>query len=422
MKPASVVAESEVPARLSLYGEETRPRILAVCTLDVMAWKLLRPWFRALLDAGYEVHIACARTNWFGQLGADGFHMHEVPLRRRMNPLVHIAPLWELYWLIRRGRFVVVNTHSPVAAAVGRLAAWLARAPVVVYTVHGFYFHDDTPWWKRRCLVALEWLLGKMTSGFMFVSDEDRRTAVREGIARDPAMTTTIYNGVNVEEYPMRGSSPQDAAEMRKSLGIPASAAVVGIVGRVVREKGYLEFAEMAELVSAGRSDVYFLAVGDALPSDRDGIAAKFRKRIRAAGLEERFRFTGFTDRVTDYLQVMDIFVLPSYREGFPRSVLEAMSCALPVVTTNIRGCREAVVNGETGLLMPPRNGTALAEAVDRLLGNPDLAGSMGRAGRERAVRLFDQRLVQTRFVSIIEGALKQNNVKREPENGARRS
>ena len=413
MKPASVAAESEVPARLSPCRQGTRPRILAVCTLDVMAWKLLRPWFRALLDAGYELEIACARTNWFEQLVADGFHMHEVPLRRRISPLVHIAPLWELYWLIRRGRFAVVNTHSPVAAAVGRLAAWLARAPVIIYTVHGFYFHDDTPWWKRRGFVAMEWLLGKMTTGFMFVSDEDRRSALREGIARDPAKAATIYNGVNLEEYPVRGSAPQEAAEMRKSLDIPASATVVGIVGRVVREKGYLEFAEMAELVSAGRSDVYFLAVGDALPSDRDGIAAKFRKRIRAAGLEARFRFTGFTDRVTDYLQVMDIFVLPSYREGFPRSVLEAMSCALPVVATNIRGCREAVVEGETGLLVPPRSGTALAEAVGRLLEDRDLAGSMGRAGRERAVRLFDEKLVQTRFVSVIEDALKQKSQER---------
>ena len=413
MKPASVVAKPETPALLSPYGQGTRPRILAVCTLDVMAWKLLRPWLRALLDAGYELEVACARTNWFEQLVADGFHLHEVPLRRRINPLVHIAPLWDLYWLIRRGRFAVVNTHSPVAAVVGRLAAWLARVPVIIYTVHGFYFHDGTPWWKRRCLVALEWLLGKITSAFMFVSDEDRRTALREGIARDPAMATTIYNGVNLEEYQEKGSSPQEAAEMRKSLGIPASATVVGIVGRVVREKGYLEFAEMAELVSAGRSDAYFLAVGDALPSDRDGIAAKFRKRIRAAGLEERFRFTGFTDRVRDYLQVMDIFVLSSYREGFPRSVLEAMGCGLPVVATNIRGCREAVVDGETGLLVPPRNGTALAEAVGRLLEDPNLAVSMGRAGRERAVRLFDEKSVQTCFVSVIECALKQKSRER---------
>jgi lipopolysaccharide/colanic/teichoic acid biosynthesis glycosyltransferase len=183
----------------------------------------------------------------------------------------------------------------------------------------------------------------------------------------------------------------------------------------VVREKGYIEFAEMAKLVSAGRSDVYFLVVGDALPSDRDGIVAEFRKCVEAAGLHDRFRFTGFTDHVADYLRVMDTFVLPSYREGFPRSVLEAMSCELPVVATNIRGCREAVVNGETGFLVPPRNGTALAEAVSHLLQNPDLALSMGSAGRARAVRLYGQRLVQRRFVKVIDDALKEKNLEKRP-------
>jgi lipopolysaccharide/colanic/teichoic acid biosynthesis glycosyltransferase len=189
----------------------------------------------------------------------------------------------------------------------------------------------------------------------------------------------------------------------------------VGIVGRVVREKGYFEFAEMAKLVSRGCGEVYFLVVGDALPSDRDGVAAELRKRVNAAGLRDRFRFTGFTDRVADFLQAMDIFVLPSYREGFPRSVLEAMSTGLPVVATNIRGCREAVVHGETGLLVPPRDGRALAEAVSRLLGNPNLARRMGSAGRQRAVRLYGQQLVQSRFVEVVKDALRAKTLEKRP-------
>jgi glycosyltransferase involved in cell wall biosynthesis len=243
----------------------------------------------------------------------------------------------------------------------------------------------------------------------MFVSDEDRQTSLREGIAADAANATTIYNGVDLAAYPPKGSVSGTAADLRRKLNIPQGAPVVGIVGRVVREKGYIEFAEMARLVSAGRSDICFLVVGDALPSDRDGVVAEFRRRVGAAGLEDRFWFTGFTDRVADYLQLMDVFVLPSYREGFPRSVLEAMSSALPVVATDIRGCREAVVNGETGLIVPPRDSQALAEAVSGLLNNPDLARRMGDAGRARAVRLYDQRFVQGRFVRTIESALAQN-------------
>jgi glycosyltransferase involved in cell wall biosynthesis len=242
----------------------------------------------------------------------------------------------------------------------------------------------------------------------MFVSDEDRKVALREGIARDAAAAMTIYNGVDLAAYPPKGETLSASAELRGRLDIPQGAPVVGIVGRVVREKGYLEFAEMAKLVSASRSDVYFLVVGDALPSDRDGIVAELRSCVEAAGLRDRFRFTGFTDGVADYLQMMDIFVLPSYREGFPRSVLEAMSTALPVVATDIRGCREAVVNGETGLIVPPRNGKALADAVSHLLENPELASRMGSAGRERAERLYSHQLVQRRFVGVVESALRK--------------
>jgi lipopolysaccharide/colanic/teichoic acid biosynthesis glycosyltransferase len=236
---------------------------------------------------------------------------------------------------------------------------------------------------------------------------------LREGIARDVATTTTIFNGVDLEAYAPSSAAPGIAERVRGELSIPTGAPVVGIVGRVVREKGYFEFAEMAGLVSRERGDVYFLVVGDALPSDRDGIASALRNRVNATGLGDRFRFTGFTDQVADYLQAMDIFVLPSYREGFPRSVLEAMSTALPVVATNIRGCREAVVHGETGLLVPPRDGRAMAAAVGGLLREPDLARSMGAAGRQRAVRLYGQRLVQSRFVEVVKGALRDETAEK---------
>jgi glycosyltransferase involved in cell wall biosynthesis len=393
----------------SAVGAATPPvRLLAVCTVDVMAWKLLRPWFRALANAGYEVHIACSKGDWFHHLAADGFHMHEVPLRRRVNPFVHFAPLWALFRLIRRERFVLVNTHSPVAAAVGRVAAWLAGTPLVIYTVHGFYFHDDMSWWKRKMFVTMEWLLGAITSDFMFVSDEDRNTAVKEGIARDPKRATTIYNGVDLTAYPDKQATSRLAVarNLRQQLGIPQDAKVIGIVGRIVREKGHAEFAEMARRLVSTHPNSYFLVVGDALPTDRDGMVPELKAFVKAAGLQDKFRFTGLTDKVAENLQVMDLFVLPSYREGFPRSVLEAMSCELPVVATRIRGCREAVVHGETGLLVPPRDAVALAEAVSSLLDNPELMNQMGAAGRARTVRLYEQGLVQARFVKIVGTAL----------------
>jgi hypothetical protein len=379
-----------------------------------MAWKLLLPWLRGLRDAGFEVHIACARAGYFDQLAADGFQMHDVPLRRRMNPLVHIAPLWALYRLIRRERFVVVNAHSPIAAAVGRVAAWVARAPVVIYTVHGFYFHDDMPRWKRRGYITLEWLLGRTTDRFMFVSDEDRKVALREGIARDAAAVTTIYNGVDLAAYPPKGETLSISAELRGRLDIPQGAPVVGIVGRVVREKGYLEFAEMAKLVSASRSDVYFLVVGDALPSDRDGIVAELRSLCRGRRSARQIPLHRFH----------------RWRGGIPASDGHLRPAFVPgrVSPFRIGGDEHRAARGRNQHPRLPGSGREWRDGAHRAAAEwqgagrggkslcwrkPELASRMGSAGRERAVRLYSHKLVQSRFVDVTESATEKQNPRR---------
>jgi glycosyltransferase involved in cell wall biosynthesis len=244
----------------------------------------------------------------------------------------------------------------------------------------------------------------------MFVSDEDRRTALRLGIVTDARRATTIYNGVDLNRF---RPHPETRAAGRRM--------VAGIVARIVREKGYVEFLEMAFALLRANQPVNFLIVGDSLETDRDRFGSELRARIRASEFAGRFMVTGFTADVEKYLQTMDIFVLPSYREGFPRSVLEAMACGLPVVTTDIRGCREAVVDGTTGLIVRPRDAPALTAAVSHLLDHPDLARKMGDAGRRRAAELFDTEAVEKRFVHVFDSlfAREQNRNVEEADRAA---
>src|SRR5437870_9362612 len=120
----------------------TDNRVLAVCNIDSMAGVLLRPWLKGLRAAGFDVHVACAPGPYFEHLRSDGFETHAIAVRRRFNPLVNIRPVLQTLKLIRKNRYSIVNTHSPIGAAVGRVAAWLTGIPRVVYTVHGFYFHE----------------------------------------------------------------------------------------------------------------------------------------------------------------------------------------------------------------------------------------------------------------------------------------
>lgn len=382
------------------------PRLLVICNIDSMVWAFLRPWLAGLQEVGYQVHIACAPGQYWARLAAQGFQMHAISMRRSIWPWAQVRPFFELLKIVRRGSFSAVNTHSAVASAVGRVAAWVSGCPVIVYTVHGFYSHENMPAVPRWSFTVIEWFLGRITDAFMFVSDEDHRMAIRTGIVRPTSQSITIFNGVNLDIFCPKETCEERVRLFRRQLGIDSATPVVGIVGRIVREKGFCEFLKMARCVAQKR-EARFLVVGDTLPSDRDQYGEVFKKEVAKAGLASHFLFAGQTDQVPDYLRVMDVFVLPSYREGFPMSIVEAMGSGLPVVATDIRGCREAVVHGKTGLIVPPKDGAALAKAVERLLANPEEATNMGRAGRKRAAALYDYRLVQRRFVSAIDEAIR---------------
>jgi lipopolysaccharide/colanic/teichoic acid biosynthesis glycosyltransferase/glycosyltransferase involved in cell wall biosynthesis len=387
---------------------QAKPKILAICNVDLMAWVILKQWFIGLQEAGYDVHIACAPGEYWGRLGALGFQMHPISIRRTLRPWAHVRPIFEVMKLARKGGFAAVNAHSAVGGGVGRIAAWLAGVPCIAYTVHGFYFHENMPAVPRSLLIAIEWFLGRFTSGFMFVSAEDSRTGIRTGIVPAKSRSLVIFNGVDLNAFSPRETCLENTRSFKRKLGIDDATPVVGIVARIVREKGYREFLEMACRVVRKRKAV-FLVVGDTLPSDRDQFGESFKKEVAKAGLAPHFLFAGQTNLVADHLRIMDMFVLPSHREGFPRSIVEAMSAGLPVVATDIRGCREAVVHGKTGLIVPPKNGKALADAVEHLLANPEEAAAMGHAGRERAVHLYDYRTVQAHFVEFINQLISNN-------------
>jgi lipopolysaccharide/colanic/teichoic acid biosynthesis glycosyltransferase len=170
------------------------------------------------------------------------------------------------------------------------------------------------------------------------------------------------------------------------------------MVSRLVKEKGIFELIEAAVNITTSHPDVVFLMVGEALHSDV-GIGRHIRRMIEDNGLTAKFVFTGFRADVARFYHAMDICILPSYREGMPRSIMEAMACGKPVVATDIAGCRDEVVDGETGLLVPVKDSEALADALLKLLRDSALAQRMGRAGQRRARELFDEDVICRRIV-----------------------
>jgi glycosyltransferase involved in cell wall biosynthesis len=363
-------------------------KVLEITNVDFSLRHFLLPLMRALRDRGHEVVGVSADGPLLDIPRAEGFRIVPVPLVRGLSPLANFRALRALVALMRAEKPDLVHAHMPISGVLARLAARITGVPVVAYTCHGFLFNQPGPWHRRALGFATEFIGGRMTDIFLTVSTAEAADARRLRIARDPH---AVGNGRDPARFQ---PDPQARARLRAEWNVPAERTAIVIVSRLVRHKGF------PELLAAMRDvDAELWVVGERLASDHgENMEAYFA----AAGLGARLRRLGARDDVPQVLAAADIFVLPSHFEGLPMSVIEAMLTGLPVVATDIRGPREQVVHGRTGLLVPPMQVAPLAAALSRLAGDPALRAALGGAGRERALLLYDEGRVAARTMDLL--------------------
>ena len=352
---------------------------------------------RAQRGVGFEVHLACREGAYLPAIRAEGFAVHAIPFERSMNLLAHAGAYRALGEVLRRERFTVVHAHTPVASMIARPCARRAGVPLVLYTAHGFYFHDAMRPMVLRAHIKLErW--AQRYADFLFTqSAEDCATALEEKIA--PAgRALAIGNGVDTARFAPERFDDATLHGLRKEFAFEGNEGpIIAVIGRLVREKGYFEFLEAFAALLKTHPGARALLIGEALASDHDDSAAQIRARAAELGLEGKAIFTGLRRDIPELLAISDVFCLPSYREGMPRSVIEAMAAGRPVVATDIRGCREEVIPEVTGLLVPPREAGGLTAALERLAEDAGLRRRMGEAGRARARAEYDEAIVIAR-------------------------
>jgi glycosyltransferase involved in cell wall biosynthesis len=361
-----------------------------VTTTDISLSLLLGPQLRAFAAAGYEVIGASAPGPHVADLTRWGIR-HE-PLAnatRSMDPRRDAQALFELRRLFHRLGPDLVHTHNPKPGLYGRFAARLARVPAVVNTVHGLYALPEDPWAKRAVVYSLERAAAACSDAELLQNVEDldvlRRLRVPE------RKLHVLGNGVDLSRFDPARVDRARVAQLRESFGVGPDDIVCGVVGRLVWEKGYREVFEAASRLRAIAPRVHVVVVG---PSDTAKEDAITEVDIARAERDGGIRFLGLRDDVEDLYPAMDLYVLASYREGFPRSAMEAAAMGLPLVVTDVRGCRQVVDDGVSGRLVPVGDAVALADAVAAIAADDAGRAAMGRAGRAKALREFDDRRV----------------------------
>ena len=315
--------------------------------------------------------------------------------RGRGTRATDVLAFRELLAIFRRERFDLVHTHNPKPGVLGRIAARMAGVPCIVDTVHGLYATPEDRPRRRYPVLAAEWIAARCSDLELYQSEEDLAWARRLHVTR-PGRSLRLGNGIDLSRFTPGLAGEERVRKLRAELGIGEDELVVGTVGRMVLEKGYAEFFDAAREVRTRVPNARFIAVGERDPDKPDAVTP--HQIERAAG---DVVFPGWREDIPELMALMDVFVLPSWREGMPRSAIEAAASALPLVLTDIRGCREVVRDGVEGFLVPVRDPHLLADAIVQLLREPDLRRSMGAAARARAEERFDE----SRVVATVVGA-----------------
>ncbi|MEM9606455.1 MAG: sugar transferase [Actinomycetota bacterium] len=365
-------------------------------TVDLSLRYLLGAQLEGSLAEGDEVigisadgpHVA-----WLDERGVR--HVALASSTRGWGLRADVRAARELWDVLRRERPDVLHTHNPKPGIYGRIVGRLAGVPCVVNTVHGLYATEDDPAAKRAVVYGLEAVASRFSHAELVQNPEDLELLTRWRIS-PPARTTLLGNGVDLDRF-----RPPDAAERstaRLALGIEDDRPVVGFVGRLVAEKGLPELLE-AHRSAGGAFEL--VVVGPDDPEKADALDRELVEDATAAGV----RFLGHRDDVDELYRAFDILCLPSHREGFPRSAMEGAATGLPLVLTDIRGCRQVVDHESNGLLVPVLSPGQLADALLRLAKDPELCASWGARSRAKAEAEFDERRVVERVLDSYERA-----------------
>jgi glycosyltransferase involved in cell wall biosynthesis len=363
----------------------------------------------ALRQAGYDILLLSPPGPYGEKLRELGLRWEPLPMdRRSLNPLREFKLLWHLTRLFARERPSLVHSFTIKCAVYGSLAARFAGVPARINAVAGMGYVFTSDELKARLLrpvvrLLLRGALGGKNARLVLQNADDVSLFEQAGLADRADIRLIRGSGVNCEQLAHR-----DSRESRQQ-----GASRVLLAARLLWDKGIAEYVEAARMLRAQGRSVQFLLAGTPDPGNPAAIPIETIRGWVTEGLVE---WLGHVDDMPGLFATVDVVTLPSYREGLPKSLIEAAACGLPLVATDVPGCREVITDGKDGLLVPVRDAVALAAAIARLFDDKELAARLGAAAREKALAEFDERIVIERTLAVYQELL-GDSVQIQPRN-----
>jgi len=377
-----------------------RKRFVFFSQHDFNLYRFRMPVMQALRECGAQVWAICPPGEYSPRFREHGIEFVPISLdRKTFNPLRAWATVNRLRSILRELRPDVLHTSTLRPNVYGALAGWLAGVPAIVCTVEGLgtlYTNHDL----KTCV--LRWgveqttrLALRVADAIIFLNPDDQSYYLSQKLCRPEQARLIVSAGIDIKAFSPDRFSLEERQRLRQERGFSPDAVVVTMIARLIAPKGVREFLQAAERLNG---KARFVLIGEPDPGNLDSltwgeIQAYVRRGVVLA--------PGWQNDVIPWLAITDVFVLPSYREGTPVTVLEAMAMGLPVVATDVAGCREAVVSGETGFLVAPRNVDELVQAIRKLVEDPALRRRMGQAGRARVVQHFAIERIMEQYLDL---------------------
>jgi glycosyltransferase involved in cell wall biosynthesis len=376
------------------YNYLARIKVCWIVSVDITLKFMLFNQLKFLQSQGYNVSAVCSPGKWVKDIEANGIKVKEISFKRKISPFSDIISFISLYFYLRKEKFQIVHAHTLKPQFYGQIAARLAGVPIVINTLHGFDFSDDAPYLRKRFFIFLKKIIAKHSDLIFSISRAVINTLIKEKICQ-PELLRYLGRDIDTDKFNPKRFSEEFILDKKRQLGIGQNQKVIGIVARLVREKGYLELFEAFKKVLKKFPGALLLIVGQKEPEKKDAINPDI---VREYGIEKNVLFLGERADADEIYSLIDVFVLPSHREGLGAATLEASATEKPVIVSSTGGCLEAVDDGKTGILVPVRNAEKLYEAIMYLFDNPEKAKKMGELGREKVIREFNEKLIFDRM------------------------